>query len=448
MDGIKVSAHERSSAPAAGVQAVSLTGVALRIRLDSALPGRRRPPRIYLHIGAMKTGTTYLQKLMAGNREALAGAGCLVPDRTWGEQTRAARDALGFTPRDPVVRAQMDGSWRRVVEEMLDHQGQAAIFSMEFLSFADAARASRVLDSFPGAEVHVILTVRDAATAVPAQWQTSCRNAGTVPWPRFVGGLRQAVTGDIAPRNRAGRMFQRTQGIVRMLEVWTPLVHPDRVHVVTVPPRGSDARLLWERFAGVLGVPPEVAARDPARSNPSLGHASAEFLRRLNVELEGLTLREYVRAVREPLQPVLGERAQLERPVQLHGKGRVHAARWNSRVREAIGDSGVHLVGELSDLPVEPPGAPAPGSLAEPTTEEVLAAAVAATDRLVDVEARLRSRLASSGHLPADGPPERGRRGPAPPRWGDGEEAVGLAAQEAASLVRACVRLRGLIDAD
>ena len=53
--------------------------------------GRR--PRVYLHIGAMKTGTTLLQRLMVANLQSLADAGYLFPGDTWADQSRV-RDMM------------------------------------------------------------------------------------------------------------------------------------------------------------------------------------------------------------------------------------------------------------------------------------------------------------------------------------------------------------------
>lgn len=340
----------------------------------------------------MKTGTTYLQQVMSINKASLADAGYLFPGDQWAEQSRAARDILGNASRDPSAKAQIDGIWHKLAQQMLAHEGQASIFSMEFLSFANAEKASRVVESLAGAEVHVILTVRDAAAVIPAQWQTSCRNGGTVPWPKFVGGVRQTLAPGKARPDRAGRVFQRTQGIVRMLEVWEPVVGRDRLHVVTVPPRGSDPRLLWERFAQVVGVDPDVCPVNPQSSNVSLGHASTELLRRVNVELGDIPRGDYERVVRGPLRSILGQRAQLEARVALHRKGMTLAARWNRRVRTAIKDSGVQLVGTLKDLPVRGPDPSAPESLGRPGREDILAAATTARDGLAELERELRSR--------------------------------------------------------
>ena len=49
-------------------------------------------PVVFLHIGAMKTGTTYLQQVLIQNKEALADHGYLFPGARWGDQ---AQERLG-----------------------------------------------------------------------------------------------------------------------------------------------------------------------------------------------------------------------------------------------------------------------------------------------------------------------------------------------------------------
>src|SRR3954470_17187743 len=95
-------------------------------------PGR---PVVFLHIGPMKTGTTYLQAVMIANKRQLADAGVLFPGDSWARQIRAAQDVLVLQRREPVVRQKAPGSWRRLVAEMRAHEGTSVI-SMEFLGFA------------------------------------------------------------------------------------------------------------------------------------------------------------------------------------------------------------------------------------------------------------------------------------------------------------------------
>ena len=401
---------------------------------------------IYLHIGAMKTGTTYLQDLMWHNRAALLDAGVLLPGRRWADQDRAVRDVLGFSTSDPRDRALNEGMWRRLAGEMLAHRG-TSVLSMEFLSFADPERAAEVVSSLEGADVHVVLTVRDAVTALPAQWQTACRTGARLPFRELIRGARHHLEGTEPKRPKGLRMFQRTQDIPRMLDVWVPLVGRRRVHVITVPPRGSSPRLLWERFAGVVGVDPALCVDLEQPSNTSLGHTSSELLRRLNVSLGRIPPLDYARVVKGPLaRRILSERSGLEPPVRLDRPGLNVAARWNERVREAIQTHRVQVVGDLDELPVTRPGPDAPADLFRPSDEELLAAAATAYVGLARLRAELEAELDE-----APRPAEAGDAGPvvAPEQaWSAQDEPVTAAVDEIADLVRACVALKRRVKDD
>jgi hypothetical protein len=434
------------------------------------MPSRRIGPHpvgasgapIYLHIGAMKTGTTYLQDLMTANRSELAEAGYLFPGERWSDQSRAARDILGM---DQVERplhpeAEPDGPWAAVVEQMRAHRGAASVFSMEFLSFAGPEVAARIVDSFGGADVHVVLTVRDAVSTIPAQWQTSCRNGGKVPWRRFVYGVQEALEPEDPERTTRGRaipLLRRTQAVDRMLEAWVPLVGADRVHVVTVPPRGSDPGELWRRFASVVGVDPAVCTQPVPGANPSLGHPSTELLRRVNIALGSLPSADYVQAVKGPVaRKILGSRASSETPIRLHRRGTVFAVRWNRLIRSAIVESGVHVVGDLDDLTVAPPPAELPKTLYRPSDDELLEAAATGRDGLLAFE----QHLTALADQPPAGDPEHRWVNPrasfAPDlavpvttahHWDSGDAPVDAAVEELAARVHACVALLHRIEA-
>lgn len=312
----------------------------------------------------MKTGTTYLQHLMDDNRERLLEAGVLWPGEAWEQQTLAATDVMAATagraPRNPAA----VGMWERLSTQMREHPGRASVFSMEYLSYADADQAARVVHSFPDHDVHVVLTVRDARYAVPAQWQTSCRMAGVVPLRRMVKAM--AKPPDAPNLGRAARLLQRTQGVPRMLDVWAPLVGAERTHVVTVPPKGSDPTLLWTRFASVLGIDPALCEPPSSYVHTSLGHESTEFLRLLNVALGEEARSRTVRQVKRALVRHLLERAEVETPIRLHRRGVALSSKWNRRVREAIVDSAAEVVGDLDDLWDGPPPPDTPADLFEP----------------------------------------------------------------------------------
>ncbi len=346
----------------------------------------------------MKTGTTYLQQVMIQNKDALAAHGHLFPGEAWADQVRAAHDVVGHH-RERGVRQRAAGAWDAITAEMLGWDGAASVLSVEFLSFAGPRVAQRVAESLAGAEVHVVLTVRDTAEVLPGLWQTHCANGGTASWPGFARSARfGAGMGPLSqPLGQGARLFRRALDVPRMLDVWAPVVPAEQLHVVTVPRPGAPRELLWERFAGVVGIDPAVATRPAAGHNPSLGYASADLMRRLNSELGRLPRHRYNPTLKHYLaEQVLAERRSLEARAELDAAAEEFATRWNRRVRAALEASTAQLVGDLEDLPVTEPVTPA-GSIVDPTREELLDAAEHAAEGLERLLRRRKRRLERRG---------------------------------------------------
>ena len=367
-------------------------------------------PVTYLHIGAMKTGTTYLQALLFANKAELASAGVLVPGKASHEQAQAARDLLDMRGGNARVQARTVGAWQRIAEEVHRHPAKKTVISMEFFGFSDAARAERVVDALSGSELHVIITVRDAAKTIPAQWQTHCRNGGTVPWPTFARQVRRAGRpGRLGQRPKGARVFTRAQDVVRMLEVWGRVVPADRLHVVVVPATKVEPQLLWRRFAAVVGVDPEICSVPVVARNSSLGYASAELLRRVNLHLGKATTAECATELRQ-LALILAARSSLEQPARIDSRTHHFASRWNRHTRRAVRSSGVDVVGDLRELPVlgphEPPAATP--TITDPDPQAVLAAARAASEELERLIGSSGATSAAQNHrarAPADTDP-------------------------------------------
>jgi hypothetical protein len=392
-------------------------------------------PAIYLHIGAMKTGTTFVQHKLIANRAALDRAGIVFPGRIWGQQVRAVQEVLRLDRRDPRLREEARGAWQATADEMLAHSG-TSVLSMEFLGAARHRHARRVVGSLARADVDVVLTVRDTAAIIPAQWQTGVRNGSQVSWPDYMRGVRsahglRARWGRYLP-DAALRSFLRAADIPRMLRVWGRVVPSDRMHVVTVPPPGSDPDLLWQRFAAAVGLDPAICPLPPAQTNASLGFASVELLRQVNQKLGRQRETDYHGTVKNFLAlEVLAARRGLETPARLDLATWDFSVGWNHRVREAITASGAHLVGDLDDLPLSAGDAPC-GSDAAPEQHQILDAAafaVEAMDRLVRRRIRRCRQRGEPVAFPQGGPLVATRD-----RWADAPDPVVAAAEEIAEL--------------
>jgi len=398
---------------------------------------------VVLHIGAMKTGTTFLQHVMMANREGLAAAGYPFAATSWPQQVRAVQDVVGLNQQDPRIRANSRGAWRQVSGEMLAQPG-VSIMSMEFLSFARPPAIRRIKQSLAGADVHVILTVRDANGTVPAQWQTSVTSGRTHTWTDFQRGVRRAVRPGwqaYVPTDSGVREFRNTQDIPAMLRRWSALVPPSRLHVVTVPIERGDPMELWRRFCRPIGLDPDVAVNPPAADNPSLGFASTELVRRMNLGLEEVRPSDYNRTIKDRLvKDTLSQRRQLEERIVMNEATQRAALRWNARTAAAIESSGVDLVGSLDDLPssADAPGVkPAVAETEEPDDAAVLVAAQVAARGMRKLVKRRTNKLARQG----------GDQHPVPdlPDWAKDAHPsdVGRAVDDLVALTHRAVQLRG-----
>ena len=362
--------------------------------------GRRgtRRPRVYVHIGEPKTGTTFLQRAMWSNRARLAAQGVLLPGYRRQDHNRASRDLReaprpASDPADPWT-----GEWDVLVGQALQAR-EAAVISDEVLAACNPPQADRAVRSLLEAEVHVILTVRDFATLLPAEWQETVKCRATTGWEEWLSGVIDAGS---AAGNRRLWPFWMLHDTLAILDMWSRNLPPDQVHVITMPRHGQDGTL-WARFASVLGVDPGGVDLTGVRANSSLGLGEAEFLRRMNGALpEQMPDWFYTRTIKRVLaHDVLDARSRRERlGVPPHREAWV---RQQSEILVAgLQDAKFHVVGDLGELMPQPAARPYLGPDDQPA-EQVLDAAVAAAAALADHEYQVR-------YLPR--PPRDRPRGP------------------------------------
>jgi len=236
--------------------------------------------------------------------------------------------------------------------------------------------------SLARAQVHVVLTVRDVATLLPAEWQETVKHRNTRSWEDW---LRDVIDRESVDADRRQWWFWRVHDTMAILRLWAEHVPPERIHVITTAPRGSASGLLWERFASVLGVAPGSADLSRARPNASLGMAETEFLRRLNQALPGrdeIPDWFYMWNVKETVaHRALAGRAGESRLV-LPADRDAWAKEQSETLIAGLRDCGYDVVGDLDDLRppqvTEPPASPS-----DQPAERMLDAAVQAAAALV-----------------------------------------------------------------
>ena len=237
--------------------------------------------RAVLHVGLPKTGTSFVQGTMRANAELLATRDVHLPTAD-GERLFAA--VLHLTDRSQTWgRSSERGRkhWSSVTTETRGRRGTTVI-SSETLCLATQEQIARILGDLPGVDVDVVVTVRDPARQVPAEWQEGVKHGRRMGYDEFLDTVLAEPAPEEPARRRTRDRFWRAQDPTQVLDRWAGQVGAEHVHVVTCPAPGAARGLLWQRFAAVLGVTDLPVQVPDAEANTSLGEVQTEVLRRVN----------------------------------------------------------------------------------------------------------------------------------------------------------------------
>jgi hypothetical protein len=254
-----------------------------------------------IHVGLPKTGTTYLQGLLAGHRDELRAGGVLHPFVRPGAMFHGAVEVRGSHAKFGLTAEQVTGSWSAVCERALSADG-VAVISHEVLAGATPGQVAAALEPLAGAEVHVVVTARDLGRQATAHWQEEVKLGASWSFAEFERDQLAADTGPDAGPDAGGVRphFWHAQDFADCLRRWSAALPPERAHLMVAPPPGAPPTRLWERFAAACGIEPslvDTTAAPPA--NPSLGAAEVALLRRVNGLLAGrLDPATYLRVVK------------------------------------------------------------------------------------------------------------------------------------------------------
>lgn len=392
----------------------------------AAQPGRAAPAgpgRVFLHIGEPKTGTTFLQQVMWGNRAALKAQGLVLPGHHPQDHFRASQDLRGIEKLASDPAGSWTGEWDILASQARQAPGTAVI-SHELFSAADEQQAGRAVAALQPAEVHLVLTVRDMAGLLPAEWQETVKHRNARAWEDWLGDVidTESVTPD-----RQQYWFWRVHDTLAILARWRRFLPARRIHVITMPPAGTGPEVLWARFAGLVGLDPATADLSCARPNASLGRPETEFLRRLNQALPAeVPDWFYMWTVKEGVaHRALAARPRSGRLVLPAGR-EAWAKEQGELLAAGLADSDYDVIGELDDLRPRPAADP-------PASPEAVPA-----DAMLDAAVAAAAALVTNQYRKEHGRPKAG----AGPRAGSGPRAGGGLAGRVESAVAGSPRLK------
>ncbi len=345
------------------------------------------PRKVLVHVGAPKTGTSYVQDVLFTHRDALAAQGILYPGDRFDAHFLAALDLMELTWGG--LEKQAVGAWDRLAEEVRAWPG-TVILSHEILATATRAQVRRALASFgDDVEVHVVLSARDLVRQIPAEWQENVKHRRVIGYREYLDKIT-----DEGRRGRLASWFWGVQEVPDVLDRWGATLPSGQVHLVTVPRPGAPRGLLWQRFAAVLGLDPEAHSLSTERANPSMGVPETALIRRVNERVNDgvLANEDYRRFVRELLaHQTLSRRTgspRLALPADVHAWAVDLSETWI----EELAGRGYDVVGDLAELRPEPADVAEQVGFVdpdEPDEQQLGEAAVEAIVTLLQESARL-----------------------------------------------------------
>ena len=299
--------------------------------------GRRDVPKVVLHVGLPKSGTTFLQRSLADNAEALGDRGVLYPDPHSDLMFRAALDVRGTHRAWGRGRADVAGAWDELSAVARSRTG-TTVFSHELLAAACRRQIVAALSMLKGLDVHVV-----------AEWQEGVKHGRRGSFAEFQERVARGEDG-------VARNFHAAQDLPHVLARWGQDLPRDHIHVVVAGAEGAQSSRLWAHFAEAVGFDPAgYPAAGPGHANVSLGVAEVDLLRRVNAALDGrLPQPAYGRLVKHRLAhtllaPSASPRPRLPRP--LYDALVPVGERWVKEIQMA----GYAVHGDLADLVPHPP---------------------------------------------------------------------------------------------
>lgn len=304
------------------------------------LPERAR----LLHIGAMKSGTTSLQRAARIRRKALLRHGVRYP----GSGPNHFAEVCAF------MRVRKDGSvpplqlWERLMDEVEADHSRRILISHEWMCEADDEMAQRFIDAV-GERTHVAISLRPLSAMVGSYWQQLVKNGvATLPLDDWLAGALAKPPGE-----RRETRWDRQSDQAGIVERWERLLGPDRITVI-IADKGNP-QLLFSSFEQLLGLPPHfLEEAGEGAANRSLSAPEAELFRRLNVVFKqnDAPFAEYAGAARQSaLRRVLQEDLpRSDEKIRLPTWAIERTTEYGEAIAERLRQSKVTVVGDLAAL--------------------------------------------------------------------------------------------------
>ncbi|RTQ97918.1 hypothetical protein [Halomonas nitroreducens] len=240
--------------------------------------------RKIVHIGQMKSGTTYIQNSFHQNREELYRQGYLYPGSLFNHQ----HACYGICGSDiPWIRSGRE--WEQLGSDLvgeINSSGKDVILSAEALSCMNEKGIASFIEKINGVD-KVVITVRNFHRVILSAWQQSIKGGGIKSLPEFIHHIGFCRSENIG--------MWKNYSFGDSARIWAKHAPVD----IIVANGNQPSSYLLEKFCESCGVGEVSEPKlDSSQENKSLKREDAELLRSLNIlnkEMPKESRYEYIR---------------------------------------------------------------------------------------------------------------------------------------------------------
>lgn len=248
--------------------------------------------KLILHIGLMKTGTTYIQNILSENRKLMKKNGWIYPGDLLNQQ-HAFYNIL--KSEIPWIQKNYSANQVRGDEliKLINNPSENIIVSSEALSSVSPNGVNMLFDiienRFKLENVHLIVTARSISKLIPSFWQQALKTGTTE-------NLQEYTERFISSYWDPNTANHKIHNIHYCLSTWNKYVNPKNMHLVIVPNKDDTEETLWETFSKPLttiGFKPFVPSITKQKNdNVSFSMLESIFFQLLNKKMKQSTFSE------------------------------------------------------------------------------------------------------------------------------------------------------------
>lgn len=301
--------------------------------------------QLVLHVGLMKTATTYVQSILARNRDVLSQNGWSYP----GSRENQQHAFYGICGESiPWVTPEIERNYKqlgdKLRESLKDHE-ENVIISSEALSTLKAEGIEALIQEI-ASPTKIIFTIRGLDKIIPSAWQQYLKGGGTRTLPQFIEDMHTS-------RNPVEQVkgFWQTYAYGECVKRWAQVTGKP-VDVVVLPRQPKGRTEAWHLFQAAANLPDLPDLEVPkVEENVSFSAEAAEIVRKFNrMKSNGnpIPASRRHRFLKQCIFPTAAE--QLGNRIDLPAEYSDIVARWNAEEKAKTAEYTNRVIGNLDDL--------------------------------------------------------------------------------------------------